>query len=384
MDAGARGLEDDDCGYGLVDYAYCKEIQDAFHRDYVPGNVSGELPDYSYDNETELKEYQMPEIAALWNADGHDKLIATSVKGSKDWQTAYSSDKIKVLQKVSYCVDTKIGTSGGKKIILSEVGFIHAYGKTNYIAAVCYLYRLAKLQHASLKKPITTIMKNCVKEDRYGLDPNSTSFKDLNKAVNIICKGEFTNGGNIPTASYSGTTEEKAGKNRCLRILGMAMHVAGDAYAHKAIVPNSAEVIQYFKSNRGGFFTNYIANTKIPNDLAKPVKTDCITMSRLSDWKKTKIYVTTEEKGEAVHRHYADNPGFCPRRYQYGAQNVVEDLLFYYYKKFNSFNVLSFYNYGANKNNIYQYRLDKYANQASGVVNPGNVNWKAYSGDNIR
>lgn len=374
MDAGARGLEDGDCGYGLVDYAYCKEIQDAFHEEYDPQDVSGELPDYTYDNETELREYQMPEIAALWNADGHNKLIATSLGGSGSWKAKYTADKIKVLQKVSYYVDTEIGTSGGVEIKLSKVKFMHAHENTNYIAAVCYLYRLAKLQYGSLKKPITTVMENC--KQHYGLDSDAANFKELRKAVNIICKGELKKGGKIPSADYGGTAEERAGKNRCLRILGMAMHVAGDAYAHKAIVSNSAEVIKYIKGNKGDLFTYYVSNTTIPNQLGLSVKKNCITMSGLSDY--------APDKYTKVHKAYADNPGFCPRRYQCGAQNVVETLLFQFHQKSDFFGITSFYNYGANKNNIYQYRLDKYAVQANGNKNPGNLNWSAYSGDKIK
>lgn len=375
MDAGARGLEDGDCGYGLVDYAYCKEIQDAFHRDYIPGNDIGELPDHTYGNETELKEYQLPEIAALWNSDGHNKLITTSLGGSGSWKAKYTADKIKVLQKVSYFVDTEKGTSGGDEITLSDVGLLHAHGNTNYIAAVCYLYRLAKLQYGSLKKPITTVMENC--SQYYGLDSDAKNFKDLRKAVNIICKGKFKTG-NIPSANYGGTAEEKAGKNRCLRILGMAMHVAGDAYAHKAIVPNSAEVLSSFCRHENEFFTSYTLYNKIEKKMKSPLRTEYITMSGLSNSNPKTGYAINGKEG-VIHRTYADNPGFCPRRYQYGAQNVVETLLFQYSNKLAQFDITSFYNYGKNKNNIFQYRLDKYANQASGTVNPANLNWSAYS-----
>ncbi|MCI8337450.1 MAG: S8 family peptidase [Lachnospiraceae bacterium] len=377
MDAGARGLEDGDCGYGLVDYAYCKEIQDAFHRDYIPGNDIGELPDHTYGNETELKEYQLPEIAALWNSDGHNKLITTSLGGSGSWKAKYTADKIKVLQKVSYFVDTEIGTSGGVEIPLNEVKFMHAHGNTNYIAAVCYLYRLAILQHDNLTKPITTVMENC--KQHYGLDSDAANFTKLRKAVNIICKGELKKGGKIPSADYGGTAGEKAGKNRCLRILGMAMHVAGDAYAHKAIVPNSAEVINYIKdkNNKENFYTQHTMTYTIPETLGLSVKTNCITMSGLSAY-------TIQGRDTQVHKVCADNPGFCPRRYQYGAQNVVETLLFQFSKKLSSFGITSFYNYGANKNNIFQYRLDKYAIQANGNKNPGNLNWSAYSGNKTK
>jgi len=374
MDAGARKLEDSDCGYGLVDYAYCKEIQDTFHQDYSPREAKEEMPAYDYENDTELQEYQMPEMAALWNADGHNKLIATSVKGSKKWQTAYGSDKIKVLQKVSYSVDTGNGTSGGDSVTLSKVHMIHAHGTTNYIATVCYLYRLAKLQHDNLKKPITTIMENC--KQHYGLDSDANNFKYLRKAVNIVCKGKFSKG-NIPTANYSGTAEQKAGKNRCLRILGMALHVAGDAYAHKAIVPNDAGVISYLdsvnRSQNKKFFSDSKFNALL-KELDESVKTNCVTMSRLSNY-------AVQGEIDAVHRTFADSTVFCPRRYQYGAQNVVETLLYQFYAKSNEFGITSFYNYGGSKNNIYQYRLDKYAKQASGIVNPGNLNWSAYSGD---
>lgn len=354
MDAGARELEDSDCGYGLIDYAYCREIQDVFDANYVPQGKKEEILPLPQANETALQEYQMPEIAALWNADGHNKLITTSLNGTASWQAAYSSDKINVLKGVSYFADTGSGSSGGVTVVLSDVDSLHACQSTNYIATVCYLYDLAMQQKNNPTKAITTIMEDYT--GYHGLNSDMTELRKLKKAVNITCKAS------LATANYSGTSAEINGKNRSLRILGLALHVAGDAYSHKAIVFNNTEVIGKIKAS------NYFTGNEAL--IESKIKNSYLTMSGLC------TYATNEKN---AHRDFADNPSFCPRRYQYGAQNVVLTLLKQFYNKSASFDIKSFYNYGDNKNNISQYRLATFAAQANGGTAPGGLNWSAYS-----
>lgn len=353
MDAGARELKDSDCGYGLIDYAYCREIQDVFDASYVSqGKKEVNLP-LPQANETELQEYQMPEIAALWNSEGHNKLITTSLNGTASWQAAYSSDKISVLKIVSNFADTGGGASGDTFIVMSEVDSLHARQSTNYIATVCYLYDLAMLQKNNPTKAITTIMEE--HKNYHGLT-DMTELRRLKKAVNVTCKASMS------MANYSGTSAEINGKNRSLRILGLAMHVAGDAYAHKAIVFNNEEVIKKIKSS-----SHFTGNGNTIEDI---IKKSYLTTSRLCS------YATNEKD---AHKDFADNPGFCPRRYQYGAQNVVLTLLKQFYNKSASFDIKAFYNYGDNKNNISQYRLAAFAAQANGGTAPAGLNWSAYS-----
>lgn len=354
MDTGARKLKDSDCGYGLVDYAYCREIQNAFDQDYVAQEKKEEMLTYLHTNETELQEYQMPEIAALWNSDGHNKLITTSLNGTNSWQAAYSSDKVNVLKIVCNFADTGGGTSGGEFVVLSEVDSLHACQSTNYIATVCYLYELAMLQKKSPTKSITTIMEEY--KGYHGLDSDMAELRKLKKAVNITCKASMS------MANYSGTDAELNGRNRSLRILGLALHVAGDAYSHKAIVYNNAEVINKIKDSK-----HFTGNE---NTVVSKITGSYLTMSGLC------TYAINEKN---AHKDFADNPGFCPRRYQYGAQNVVQTLLKQYYNKSTTFDIKAFHNYGTNKNNILQYRLDKFAAQANGGTAPAGLNWSAYS-----
>ena len=51
---------------------------------------------------------------------------------------------------------------------------------------------------------------------------------------------------NIPNA-YTGTNA--AANNRALRVLGMALHVAGDVFSHKSIVSNSDDMKSKLKAN---------------------------------------------------------------------------------------------------------------------------------------
>lgn len=358
IDAGARKLEDRDCGNGLIDYAYCKKIQKKFEKNYIPQETKDEICAYPYENKTELREYKMPEVSALWNSDGHNKLITTTVSGSDTWQAAYTSDKCDVLKMASLFADTGSGESGGEFVILSEVDLLHALGETNYIATVCYLYELSILQKNNPTKSITSIMEEY--KGYHGLDSDMAALRQLKKAVNITCKASMS------VANYSGTAKEAEGKNRGLRILGLAMHVAGDAYAHKAIVYNNDAVKDMIRNDINVYFTgNVVNNTIIP-----AIENNYITTSRLSA-------LSYDVRG--AHKAYSDNPGFCPRRYQYGAQNVVQVLMKSYYNKSKTFDIKAFYNYGTNKNNISQFRLAKYAAEANGGTAPAGVNWSAYS-----
>ena len=203
----------------------------------------------------------------------------------------------------------------------------------------------------------------------------------INKAINIICTKELKKGGkayNIPNA-YTGTNA--AANNRALRVLGMALHVAGDAFSHKSIVPNSDTMKKELMANmigEGGedIFTKE-EYKKIIDKLDAYTSTTGMTYSALDD------NVADSERKKKSHENYADKPGSSGRRYTHGAKVVVTGLLKDYYYRHNKFDHNVFNNFGSvsdGKNNICMFRIYTYARKIdTSIVMDSTTTWRLFS-----
>lgn len=203
----------------------------------------------------------------------------------------------------------------------------------------------------------------------------------INKAINIICTKELKKGGkayNIPNA-YTGTNA--AANNRALRVLGMALHVAGDAFSHKSIVPNSDTMKKELKANmigEGGedIFTKE-EYKKIIDKLDAYTSTTGMTYSALDD------NVADSGRKKKSHQNYADSPGSSGRRYTHGAKVVVTGLLKDYYYIHNKFDHNVFNNFGSvsdGKNNICMFRIYTYARKIdTSIVMNSTTTWRLFS-----
>ena len=243
MDVSAKQLAD---GNGkIVDYKAASELAKDFDAVYKPDSSTGDLPECG-SHVTAEDRYEIPGVVAKWMEKGHNSLIRDAVSDA-NLKSKYTDKKIAVLKAVSLAVDTCSGTSGGTKLTLAkDVPNLHAHGYTNYITTVYYLYKIAYLQKKNPSKSITEIMNS---DSAKGAVIDLANLSYINKAINIICTKELKKGGkayNIPNA-YTGTNA--AANNRALRVLGMALHVAGDAFSHKSIVPNSDDMKSKLKVN---------------------------------------------------------------------------------------------------------------------------------------
>ena len=203
----------------------------------------------------------------------------------------------------------------------------------------------------------------------------------INKAINIICTKELKKGGkayNIPNA-YTGTNA--AANNRALRVLGMALHVAGDAFSHKSIVPNSDDMKSKLKVNvigEGGknIFTKD-EYKQIIKKLDAYTSTTGMTYSALDD------NVADSGRKKKSHQNYADSPGSSGRRYTHGAKVVVTGLLKDYYYIHNKFDHNVFNNFGSvsdGKNNICMFRIYTYARKIdTSIVTNSTTTWRLFS-----
>ena len=377
MDVSAKQLAD---GNGkIVDYKAASELAKDFDAVYQPNCSTSDLPECG-SHVTAEDRYEIPGVVAKWMEKGHNSLIRDAVSDA-NLKSKYTDKKIAVLKAVSLAVDTCSGTSGGTKLTLAkDVPNLHAHGYTNYITTVYYLYKIAYLQKKNPSKSITKIMNS---DSAKGAVIDLANLSYINKAINIICTKELKKGGkayNIPNA-YTGTNA--AANNRALRVLGMALHVAGDAFSHKSIVPNNDDMKSKLKANmigEGGedIFTKE-EYKKIIDKLDAYTSTTGMTYSALDD------NVADSGRKKKSHQNYADNPGSSGRRYTHGAKVVVTGLLKDYYYIHNKFDHNVFNNFGgtydtvvSGKNNIYMYRIYTYARKLDTSFAPTST-WRTYS-----
>ena len=231
-------------------------------------------------------------------------------------------------------------------------------------------------------KSITEIMNS---DSAKGAVIDLANLSYINKAINIICTKELKKGCkayNIPNA-YTGTNA--AANNRALRVLGMALHVAGDAFSHKSIVPNSDDMKSKLKANvigEGGknIFTKD-EYKQIIKKLDAYTSTTGMTYSALDD------NVADSGRKKKSHQNYADSPGSSGRRYTHGAKVVVTGLLKDYYYRHNKFEHNVFNNFGGTydtvvpgKNNICMFRIYTYARKIdTSIVTNSTTTWRLFS-----
>ena len=377
MDVSAKQLAD---GNGkIVDYKAASELAKDFDVVYKPNCSTSDLPECG-SHVTAEDRYEIPGVVAKWMEKGHNSLISDAVSDA-NLKSKYTDKKIAVLKAVSLAVDTCSGTSGGTKLTLAkDVPNLHAHKFTNYITTVYYLYKIAYLQKKNPSKSITEIMNS---DSAKGAVIDLANLSYINKAINIICTKELKKGGkayNIPNA-YTGTNA--AANNRALRVLGMALHVAGDAFSHKSIVPNSDTMKKELKANmigEGGedIFTKD-EYKKIIDKLDAYTSTTGMTYSALDD------NVADSGRKKKSHQNYADKPGSSGRRYTHGAKVVVTGLLKDYYYIHNKFDHNVFNNFGGTydtvvpgKNNICMFRIYTYARKLDTSFAPTST-WRTYS-----
>ena len=375
MDVSAKQLAD---GNGkIVDYRAASELAKDFDAVYQPNCSTSDLPEYG-SHVTAEDRYEIPGVVAKWMEKGHNSLIRDAVSDA-NLKSKYTDKKIAVLKAVSLAVDTCSGTSGGTTVNLAkDVPNLHAHKYTNYITTAYYLYKIAYLQKTNQGKSITAIMNS---DSAKGAVIDLANLSYINKAINIICTKELKKGGkayNIPNA-YTGTNA--AANNRALRVLGMALHVAGDAFSHKSIVPNNDDMKKELKANMIGEGGKNIFTKdeykKIIDKLDAYTSTTGMTYSALDD------NVADSGRKKKSHQNYADKPGSSGRRYTHGAKVVVTGLLKDYYYIHNKFDHNVFNNFGSvsdGKNNICMFRIYTYARKIdTSIVTNSTTTWRLFS-----
>ena len=352
LKAGAKETPD-----GLVDYAYARSIQEAFSAQYDA--MPEEALDERFVNAGVGVEYEMPDyVEANWLGAGHHLLLDNAKSGGGGWTGAYSVDKITVLKQVNTLMDDKnfSGASGGVIVCPSDVVALHARENTNYVATTRYLYEVALAQKNNPSESVANIM-SAMGKPYYMTEPEFVSIK---KAINVM-----SNTGSIATVSYE---SNQAGMNRALRVLGMAIHTAGDAYAHKTMVPNDSVGKKMIKNDTA-------LTEKKKEKLYAAISQNNVTTAALGRMVDDLLNIPNDGKSYGNQR-YSDNAGYLDARFSIASQNAVNRLMSGYYSK-QPFDFYVFYVIGA-----YDLKLRKlwtFVLGANGGADPIGLHWWIYS-----
>lgn len=204
-------------GAGLIDYNYALDIYDEYANSYVSGeNIDNEfentkeIPDYSYDADVVVE--------GLWSTDDHTELINNSNYTAK----TLTADEVTLIAKISNWCDTIWYADGP-----NDCNAVH--GSANYVLSLKYLWYFAKkiesISASVSAKEAGTLAdtyalslintSKCGQDEKYKLSRLSMRTKEL----------------------IEGYGKSKNGRGRRNLVFGFILHLLGDTFAHRSIVP---------------------------------------------------------------------------------------------------------------------------------------------------
>lgn len=105
-------------------------------------------------------------------------------------------------------------------------------------------------------------------------------------------------------------------KNNASRTLGLALHVAGDAYAHQVIVPDYDSVVNIVQAN--GYTMEELFRN--PARVKERIEAKDLTTRQFKN-------LAFEEEEQTVRELTEDNPDYLPKRYNYAAKWACSRIL---------------------------------------------------------
>ena len=320
----ARRITGEESGR-LVSYKEAAQIFDEYNGDAVTVAKA----------EWCAEDYEVPELLkASWSAENHNAYIKTGSLTKNDMDIVKAA-----------CTRADTGTNDFKKLDL-----LHARNTTNYVSACKCFYQAAitwntNKDYNALTKIADGYSSKWDKNVANGISGMKTVMK---KAVSI----DFQD-----TSKTGNQVSAKCGK---LQLLGLAIHVLGDAYAHKTIVSktdgiNQMELIYSF--NQAAINEGLLRPSQGVKPIVAAVK-DGITTSYIG--KKNVFF--KENKLDVANKYFTDSTAYMGNRYSV-ATNVGTKKLLSYYVSNKSFRIFAFcpYEYkskgSGSLSSIYNYQL---------------------------
>lgn len=314
IDATAKDIgEERIYGNGLIDTSYALENYAAFKEGYSNSNAKYQKISQNT-NEAETFD-DIEYVEGRWGGIVHKSVCE---EWEKENLGSIKLNQIQAMKNYSIAPD------------LDVMPFEYLHGDGNYVAAIKYLYEVASL--ISRDSTIDTLAK--VKTAYNSITMVGASDAQVTETKNSIYK--------VCQLSYDELKAEDCGlaknKEYAARIMGMAIHVAGDTYAHRALVPTTVVFDE----------TNTDPKNALPKTAGRYIPKNKIfikfhfidsTWSAFIDAVQSQIpfssighYVKTftDSEGNTYKVNHPDSTVFYPRRYTIGMYDVVTDLLIQY------------------------------------------------------
>lgn len=289
----ARRITGEESGR-LVSYKEAAQIFDEYNGDAVTVAKA----------EWCAEDYEVPELLkASWSAENHNKYVKTA---------SLNDTEIKVVKRACEYADV-----GGNDFKQADV--LHGRGETNYVSACKCLYQAALSWNS--KRDYNTLYEIA---DSYKSTLDTDKSTSVHQLKVIMRKAVYYD---LLNTSKTGTQVTiNRGK---LQLLGMAIHLVGDTYAHKAMVDASAQgkkeidnIYTAHKSEINRALKNTVSITTIKNQAAS---TKGLTTSALG-----KKYFNN---CEVSNKYFTDNIKYMEKRYSVATQVATGKLLNYYNNK---------------------------------------------------
>lgn len=277
LEASAKTVEDDGKEYSYIDVEYAREIYDEYSEKYTASEDVEELNEL-YENDDEVEAYDEA-VVGNWKKVDHEETVEHanySVGG-------LSSTELVIVKKGVRAPDELWKSSDGFQ-------YFHAVGEYNYIKVYEYLMSMA-LQSAK-KNFMSSKYINFPDNDAGKLDECCEVNRNVNESdiKKIVGKNSIT------------------GKEAALALMGMAMHVVGDVYAHKAYyrydnnwVKITNEDDRTYRSERYVYAKFAIINVlKIWNNKGKPSFKELNVQGHSSQFRLKKLYTHSKNSPNGI------------------------------------------------------------------------------------
>ncbi len=321
-------------GHGLLDYekSYQLFVTDQVYCDYR-NDVHDKI----------IQEYEVPEcVQGSWGYQLHQELIvATKVNGADNKREIYSADRDMIREMAVY-VDQN------EKMKTYDV--LHARGETNYVSATKWVFEASRKWGGSIKTQAQ--LKNSMKQYKDGEQNEAESIRQLmhiaEMATTKVIEGKKSSKNICQYKDASKMTKTQINRGR-MQLLGVAIHIAGDTYAHKSIcVKNKfrdiSEKKYYDKTTKATHKVTYYMNAKV-NDIEKCIDEGNLTTARLG-----KKYFT---QANICNIFYTDTKEYMTARYDKATANATTHLLKKYVKN-EAFTLYTFCPYKKDVNYSYK------------------------------
>lgn len=221
-------------GNGLLDVQRAFEIYDEFEQSYVPGE--SEYEGIEENTDTYVIGDNPGYVVGLWGSTQHNASIN---QGSSISSNVYTSTYLELMRTTSWFLDSndlfrsswdQCYFHGGR-----NYGSSSSRSTNNYVNDLIFLYNVAVALKEMSGKSLALQQAKVDEIAASMMASNSVTINAtfINKVKSLL---------GVSVGTVSGISNQTTATVNSYKILGAALHLAGDIYAHRSIVPrNSVE-----------------------------------------------------------------------------------------------------------------------------------------------